>query len=147
MTLRLTSLSALTCLSNPKSQVNLRPLMSISVAAPHKLHLASHQSALPVDRKFNIVIYGLRESPANTNRYNHMQHDLDCLIMMFSELKLNNITYGSIKDFYRLGKHYLNKDRPRLILVKFLRAFDASLVLSSKKVLSFGTTINLICQL
>jgi len=30
-----------------------------------KLHLASYQSAPPVDRKFNIVIYGLRESPAN----------------------------------------------------------------------------------
>jgi len=34
---------------------------SNSTAAPHKLHLASHQSAPPVDRKFNIVIYGLRE--------------------------------------------------------------------------------------
>ena len=110
-------------------------------AAPHRLHLASHQSAPPVDRKFNIVIYGLRESPVNTNRHNRMQHDLDCLMTMFSELKLNNITHGSLKDFYRLGKYDPNKERPRPILVKFLRAFDASLVLSSKKALSPGVTI------
>jgi len=62
-----------------------------------------------------------------------MQHDLDCLMTMLSELKINNITHGSIKDFYRLGKYEPNKERPRPILVKFLRAFDASLVLSSKK--------------
>jgi len=60
---------------------------------------------------------------------------------MFSELKLNNITHGSLKDFYRLGKYDPNKERPRPILVKFLRAFDASLVLSSKKALSPGVTI------
>ena len=38
----------------------------------------------------------------------------------------------SIKDFHRLGKYKEVHTRPRLILVKFLRSFDANTVLSNR---------------
>ena len=59
---------------------------------------------------------------------------------VFSDLKLS-ITPESMKDFHRLGKYDQNNTRPRPILVKFLRAFEATLVLSCKSSLSSGIAI------
>jgi len=65
--------------------------------------ITSPKPVSTLDKKFNIIIYGLTEPPANTNRQGRIRHDLDCLMRLFSELKLN-ITHDSIKDFHRLGK-------------------------------------------
>ena len=49
---------------------------------------------------------------------------------------LNNInptfSKSSIRDFHQLGKYNTSNPKPRLILIKFLRTFDATFVLSKR---------------
>ena len=40
------------------------------------------------DRKFNIVMYGIKESPPNTNRPNRLQQDLTNINNAFSQTGL-----------------------------------------------------------
>ena len=56
------------------------------------------------------------------------KHDLGVIVNTLSSID-SSITSASIKDLYRLGKFNENNNRPRPILVKFLR----NLVLSSKR--------------
>ena len=58
-----------------------------------------------------------------------------------SEIDIN-INGDSISDLYRLGKYNENRDRPRPVLVKFIRAADASKILTSKTKLSSPIYIN-----
>ena len=44
----------------------------------------------------------------------------------------SSIRYQSIKDVYRLGKFSSDKKKPRLLLVKFIKAADVSTVLSKR---------------
>ena len=83
------------------------------------------------DRKYNVVFYGLNESPADTPRSDRLKHDIDNILTILSGID-STLTSASIKDFYRLGKYKQTATRPRPILAKFLRAFEASLVLSKK---------------
>ena len=83
------------------------------------------------DRKYNVVLYGLNESPADTPRSDRLKHDIDNILTILSGID-STLTSASIKDFYSLGKYKQTATRPRPILVKFLRAFEASLVLSKK---------------
>ena len=53
----------------------------------------------------------------------------------------SSITAASFKDFYRLEKFDKNNTRPSPLLVKFLRSFDATLVLSNRKSLTSGISI------
>ena len=62
-----------------------------SSVSPNHTAISKAQPAVPkpastLDKKFNIVIYGLEESPVNTNKQTRTRHDLDCLMRLFSEL-------------------------------------------------------------
>ena len=87
------------------------------------------------DRKNNDVFYSIKESPEDTSRYDLLKHDLDDIFTIVSGID-TTLTSASIKDFYRLGKYKQTSTHPRPILVKFLRTFEASLVLSNKGSLS-----------
>ena len=50
-----------------------------------------------------------------------------------------SLTSASIRDFYRLSKLKQSNSRPRPLLVKFLRTFEASLILSKKDSLTSST--------
>ena len=54
------------------------------------------------------------------------------VISAFSKLESPPIDESSIKDCYRLGKYNPEANRPRPVLVKFLRYTDASSILNSK---------------
>ena len=83
------------------------------------------------DKRFNVVLYGINETSKATSRSERQKHDLDNLLAVLSDID-SSFTSASIKDFHRLGKFKENSTHPRSILVKFLRAFEASLVLSKK---------------
>ena len=84
-----------------------------------------------IDRKYNVVFYGIKESPVDTSKSDRLKHDLDGILTILSDIN-TTLTSASIKDYYRLGKYKQTSTHPRPILVKFLRAFEASLVLSNK---------------
>ena len=72
------------------------------------------------DRKFNIVLYGVEESPLNTSRSKRMQDDLSKCLQVLHNLD-EDIQASSIKDYFRLGKfNSANKSKSRPILIKFL---------------------------
>ena len=56
---------------------------------------------------------------------------LDHLLNVLSSID-GSLTAASIRDFYRLGKFKPGNTHPCPLLVKFLRTFEASMVLSKK---------------
>lgn len=87
------------------------------------------------DKKFNVVVYGIKESPPETKREIRTKNDLDNLISSLSDASLS-IEPDAIKDSHRLGKYKSSNKQPRPLLVKFLRSTDASNVLRNKSKLS-----------
>jgi len=88
----------------------------------------THKQAI-ADQKFNSVMYRVKESPPNTNRSARLDHDLTNITQAFSETEVP-LERNSIKDCHRLGKFNEKANKPRPILVTFLRSGDASLALS-----------------
>ena len=74
-------------------------------------------------------MYGVQESPPNTNRPTRLDHDLTNITHAFSQAEVP-LERNSIKDCRRLGKFNEQANKPRPILVTFLRSGDASLLLS-----------------
>jgi len=77
------------------------------------------------------VVYGISESPKNTNYQLRTKKDMENIIEALSKTG-NKIRSSDIKDLYRLGKYDPNNQRPRPILVKLLRSNMAFDILSSK---------------
>jgi len=139
-------------LENVEVKLNTSAEKSIQTPEPDQPNAASpttptitskSQPTIPkpapsLDKKFNVVVYGISKSPTSTSK--HERIDLDCLMRVFCELKLS-IIHDSMKDFHRLGKFVQSNTHPYPIPVKFLRAFEATLVLSSKRSLSSGIAI------
>ena len=87
------------------------------------------------DRKFNVVIYGINESPKGSTKHDRIESDLQSVCSVLSKLN-NNIQQQSIKHMHRLEKFNPTADRPRPILVKFIRVDDATNIFANKGSLS-----------
>lgn len=83
------------------------------------------------DRKFNLVIYGINESPSGTKRSDRVKHDVDSSVTILAKIN-NSINPTSIRDCFRLGKYKQSQGRPRPILLKLNRAMDADTILSNR---------------
>ena len=106
---------------------------TVSRAKPTSVHqppVVSRTTA--TDRSCNLVIYGIKESPSGTPKPDRQKQDFDNLMSTFSSFD-TSIQSSSIKDLYRLGRYKQNQSRPRPILVKFLRVFDAEAILSKRR--------------
>jgi len=79
-------------------------------------------------KKLNIILYGIKECPPKTAKPIRLEQDLQSIVSTFDEAQLP-INNNSVKDFFRLRKYKPDAQRPRPILVKFLRSADASLAL------------------
>jgi len=99
---------------------------------PRQLHQAKSvpQSSYSADdKKFNIVVYGIKECPPKTAKHARLEQDVQNIASAFEEAELP-INTDSVRDHFRLGKYKTDAERPRPILIKFLRSTDASLALS-----------------
>ena len=81
------------------------------------------------DRKFNLVIYGIRESPKDSFRIIRMIHDHDLALSTLQKV-LPVINKHRIKDCHRLGRYVENSRKPRPLLVKFKCADDVANILA-----------------
>ena len=81
------------------------------------------------DRKFNIVIYGIKENPEHTNRHARLAKDLESVITITNSL-VPGVAKGSVRDCTRLGRYNSSRDRP--LLVKFNCAHEASSILANR---------------
>lgn len=79
-------------------------------------------------KKFNIVVYGVEELPAKTNRSKRQQHDLEKVVIVLKTIE-NSIEDEAIRDVRRLGMYEEVREHPRPILVEFVRSMDVSRIL------------------
>ena len=132
-------------LSQLKSPVSVPPTAN---PPPHPQALeptkgpksASSTKTQSIDRKYNVVVYGIQECPSGTVKSERNKHDVNKVLSVFSKLD-NDIQSFSIKDSLRLGKYKANSQHPRPILAKLNRAMDASSILSKRADLPTGITI------
>lgn len=82
-----------------------------------------------VQRKFNIVIYGVTEQDNGTPRHQRLIHDNNEVAKVISKVD-PSISETSIQDCMRLGKYNVDKRRP--ILVKLSRSCDVSSILANR---------------
>ena len=104
----------------------------ISATISNKSGLSTSNKRVDPDRKFNVVIYGIEECQKGAPKHKRLQPDLSKAVSVLSGLD-NSIQSPSIRDTFRLGKFSTyHRDRPRPLLVKFVRAADVSSVLSKR---------------
>ena len=108
--------------SEPVSQTKHDTMLSSSL----------HAKSTVTEKNFNVVVYGIDECPPNTAKSARSKNDQDKILPIFSSIN-SSIQSTSIKDFHRLGKYNPNHNRPRPILVKFLRSMDAQTILSNRQ--------------
>ena len=82
-------------------------------------------------KKYNIVIYGIKEHPVGTPKFKRQQGDLQEIINTFSKVD-KSVPPQSIKDHYRLGKFKQSLHRPRPILVTLNSTTDVYSLLSKR---------------
>lgn len=104
---------------------------STTLIPKHMVSNSSHRSQQSSERSYNVVVYGIEESPPKTARPERSKHDQENLSSTFASID-PSIQNSAIKDFHRLGKYKTDQNRPRPILVKFLRAIDAQSVLTNR---------------
>ena len=105
-----------------------------TAAVPTKLDKPK-PSMVHSEKKFNIVVYGIEESPPETKKESRTQHDLQHLITSLSAID-SSMKPHAVKDCYRLGKFKPGTKKPRPLLVKFLRSADTANTLRNKAQLS-----------
>ncbi len=80
-------------------------------------------------KKFSIIVQGIEECEDGTAKPTCQKEDLAKVISVLSKVD-GSIQPQAIKDHYRLGKYDQDRQRPRPILVQFLRSADVSNILS-----------------
>ena len=92
------------------------------------------------ERKFNLVLYRVKESPEGTPYHVWAEKDLEAAVEILHKI-LPSVSNDSIHDCVRIGKYSPKKTRP--LLVSFLRARDVRLILQrlSPEVLPSGIAI------
>ena len=98
-----------------------------SVSSPSSSSASSHRFSANI-LKFNIVMYGIAESPEGTKKPLRDTKDLESVEEVIRVLD-SSLDAKSVRDCFRLGKFSRDKFRP--ILVKFTCARHASPILSN----------------
>ena len=92
-------------------------------------------SSASYERKFNLVLRGLPESPEGTSKSARLSSDLHESTLVLSSI-VPGLSDSSIRDCFRLGKFFAGRHRP--LLVKFTRSCDVATALSNRSKLSAG---------
>lgn len=93
------------------------------------------KSQSPFDRKFNIVIYGIPESPSGTSRFARGRHDFGEVHLVISSLEQDSNHSSSLRDCRRLGKYAKNESKHRPILAVLNSTADVNNILSRRHLL------------
>ena len=84
------------------------------------------------DRKYNIILYGLKECPKGTNRSTRTKKELEKVTEILANIE-KDVGPQSIRDCFRLGKYKDPHDRPRPVLIKMNRSIDVISLLGARK--------------
>jgi len=121
---------------NPAAATNTQSSTSKSISSISKPAINT-----PVDknRKYNILLFGLKECAKGTNRFDHMKESGQ-IVEIFCTIE-KNIGPQNIWDNFRLGKYNESSSRPHPTLVKLNRSYDVSTLLAARNKLRKGLTL------
>ena len=97
--------------------------------------LGRHPTQQAPDRRSNVVLYGIGESPTKTPKHERVQKDIKAVLEILNGINVQ-INPDHIIDCFRLGKFKVNQPRPRPVLIKLKRVMDVSAILANKRSLS-----------
>ena len=104
-----------------------RPASDKKLSSPQSL-----PRVLPnFDKKFNVVLYGVEESPSGMSKSARFDSDLSSAVRVLSSIN-STIEPQSIKACFRLGKLSSRRARPRPILVKLIKISDVTSSLTKR---------------
>ena len=86
-----------------------------------------------VDKKFNIVMYGLSECPKGSPRHERISYDTDLACKTIQSICPELREYA-VCDCSRIGKY--SEERARPLIIKFARSRDAATVLANRHKIS-----------
>ena len=89
----------------------------------------SSYSASSVDKKYNIVMYGLSECPKGSPRHERISYDTDLACKAIQSICPDLREYA-VCDCSRIGKYTEERSRP--LMIKFARSCDAATVLANR---------------
>ena len=120
--------------ATPQAAPSLSPVPTAPATVSQSLpqSTVNSQAVNGRERKFNIVLYGMDECPKGTPKSNRLEEDLKNALSVILEVD-QSITSHSIRGIHRLGKYSVEARKSRPLLVKFIRATDASSVLSKRR--------------
>ena len=81
------------------------------------------------DRKFNVVVFGVKEMPSGSSRFARNKHDFSKLSAIFSDLERDTDHATSIRDCRRLGKYVKDVSSSRPLLVTLNSTADVRSIL------------------
>ena len=85
------------------------------------------------DRKFNLIVYGIKEHPKGTRKHLRSVNDTTAVISILKSIH-SSVTEFSIRDCFRLGKYSELRHRP--LLVTLSRSNDVLSILANRRQLS-----------
>ena len=118
----------------PTSMSSHKPIHSESS------HLEIPQAGRRLDRKCNLVLFGIKECSSGMQRLERSLNDMEEVSSILCDLN-SNFNSNSIVDCHRLGKYNPESIRPRPILAKLCRPLDVQYILSRKNHLSGSVSI------
>ena len=119
--------------------VATKPVPNVTSVQPSN-QLANPAQSILSDRKFNLVIKGIKEPSGGTARSERYKHDFNEALSLLSKLD-NDIHPMSVRDRSWLGKFKANSRYPHAILVKLTRYVDVHSILSQRSNLPEGIVI------
>lgn len=90
-------------------------------------HMSQNQ-----EKKFNVVLYGVPECPTGLSKFARFESDQSNIVSILSSL-VSSFESLSIKDCHRLGKFKKDAQRPRPLLIKFIRVADVVNIMSKRR--------------
>ena len=84
------------------------------------------------DRKFNLVIQGIKECPHNTPRRDRILMDEEAVVNVLKCIS-SSLNEWSIRECVRLGRYSQHNAQSRLLLVRFNKVSDVLEVLSKRQ--------------
>ena len=134
--------------NTPIQSSHLTTVMEVGQALPSSLndrHVNPTSRSTKVNtfndtRKYNIVLYGLKECEKGTNRSTRMKQELEQVTQILTGIE-KGVNPQNIRDSFRLGKYADSNKRPRPVLVKLSRSYDVSSILANRQNLPKGLTI------
>lgn len=111
-----------------------------SQSGPGPVRESTGSSSPRVDRRFNIIVFGIEEFPSGTFRTTRLKGDFDKVSDIILTLEQGTGHSSSVRDCRRIGKYDGNSSKSRPILVQLNSTVDVAHILSLKK--SQGSSIS-----